>query len=81
MASREKRYDLFDIVFDICSDTLSSRVLPNVEDKLTAIVWKEIKHKSVVHADGLKQLRQLVVSAEPYQRLNNNSTQHSTTQL
>ena len=63
---REKRYDLFDIVFDICGDTLSSRVLPNVEDKLTTIVWKEIKHKSVVHADSLKQLRQLVVSAQLY---------------
>ena len=64
-ASKKKKLDIFDVVFDVLSDSLTTNhdpgVAASIDEKLSTIVWKEIKHKANVHANELKQIRQSVV--------------------
>ena len=66
MAASPKKYDIFDIVFDVLSDSLTTNtpsinLACNIEDKLTNIVWKEIKHKSTLRMNELRHMRQLMI--------------------
>lgn len=58
--SKPSNYDIFDVTFDILINSLvmDNKVNDNdIDNKLSNIVWQELKLKSVSHYDTIKQNR------------------------
>ena len=60
MKSSSNNYDIFDVTFDILIDSLiidKTNKRNNIDDKLSEIVWHELKLKTVSQYETVKQAR------------------------